>query len=239
MEKEKLYSIVKKYYLGGEINTVKFVIENFNLNIDFGTSSKDLIGNLKYKKFPIQDEVFAIYDTRQLIKLIEILDKELELSIIKDQTSPPKLQIKDSKFKQIYFLSDPILAPKVGTVKTIEDFDATLNISEEHLVNLIKAKNALPDSEELIIMKDGKDVKFIFGDDNNFSNKVEYKIKAELIEGSNFKLPFNSNLFKQILESNKDISQENSILKIHHKGLLYFNFKHEDLETTYYLLRKN
>ena len=56
------------------------------------------------------------------------------------------------------------------------------------------------------------------------------------ITDQNLQLPFNSNIFRTILNVNKDL--DSGILKISSKGLMKLEFTKEDTSCKYYLVRK-
>lgn len=236
MDKVLLQSVINKYFLKNNIPTTKWDIEDQQLIIKFMTPTNDMIGSLKMSDFPLEDTKFVIYDSEQLLKLINILDKEIDLSLTKNGMLALKLHITDDKFKQTYFLSDIMLAPKVGKVKNIGPFDFEIDISD-HYTYLIKAKDSLPNSNRLTLVAEKSEVKFIFGDDNDFSNKVEYSISLTTPNKIPCKLPFSSDIFKEILIANKDLSSGR--VSINSKGLMRLEFANDDntLSTEYNLLR--
>jgi hypothetical protein len=235
IQKSVLQSVINKYHLKGQIETVKFSVSNNILAINFQVPTGEMIGSLTYSQFPLEDSQFVIYNTEQLLKLINITSTELKVNLVKNHQLPVRLNIEDDKFKLSYFLSDLMLAPKIGKVKEIE-FDTEICL-KDHLDSLIKAKEALPNIDALNIVGENKNISFIFGEDNNFSNKVVYDIPSDNLKVK-FKLPFSSDLVKEILTSNKDINGDGSLLKINTKGLVNFSFKNENIQTSYYLTRK-
>ena len=64
-------SIINKYYLG-ENESVKWVVKDNSLSIDFMTPSKDVIGSVVCTNFELEDSKLAIYDTKKLNSLISI-----------------------------------------------------------------------------------------------------------------------------------------------------------------------
>ncbi len=234
MNKSTFTSLVNKYYLKGEIQTVKFSISSNELNIKFQTPTKEMLGDLTFQNFPLEDSDFVIYDTEQLLRLVNIINSDLNFTLIKTHTVPTRLELNDDTFKLSYFLSDIMLAPTIGKVKPIT-FDEEV-LLKDHLPNLIKAKEALPTIGLMNIVGDGNKIKFIFGEDNNFSNKVVYDVDQK--PSGNFKLPFNSDLVKNIFVSNKDILNDESKILINKKGLIKIEFKTDEIKTNYYLTRK-
>jgi hypothetical protein len=76
---------------------------------------------------------------------------------------------------------------------------------------------------------------FIFGDNTGFSNKISYQVSSGKFHNEGLYIPFDSNIFKDILSSNKD--QDSCTLKISIDGVLKLNFNSEDLSSEYFLAR--
>jgi hypothetical protein len=78
--------------------------------------------------------------------------------------------------------------------------------------------------------------KFSFGDEHGHNNQITYSMYGD-INIQEMKLPFNSNLFKTILQANKDMTKGTMYLSS--KGLMKLEFKTEDgIESNYYMVRK-
>ena len=120
-----------------------------------------------------------------------------------------------------------------------EGFDIELDLSPEDVDHLIKAKNALSDVNNMLINSttdiDGNLVcEFIFGDSTGFSNKITYQMNGKIKE-NDISIPFDSDIFKDILNANKD--QENGTLKLSKIGMLKLNFNSEDIKSEYFVAR--
>ena len=82
----------------------------------------------------------------------------------------------------------------------------------------------------------GKVVECSFGDISNYSNKIRYTITEKITIKKDIKLPFNSDLFKDILNSNKDL--ESGKISISEEGFMKLEFSTEDINSVYYMVRK-
>ena len=76
---------------------------------------------------------------------------------------------------------------------------------------------------------------FIFGDNTGFSNKITYQVNGGDIKDTDLEIPYNSNVFKDILNANKD--QDSCILKISSRSTLKLDFKSESIESEYFVAR--
>jgi hypothetical protein len=238
INKITLQSIINKYYLG-EIESVKWEIEDKTLTINFMSANKEVIGSLTHSNFDLEDSDLAIFDTKKLQNLLSITSADVLLELEKTHKIYTKLLISDNDFNLSYALADLLLISKVGTVNEPE-WDVNINLEKEHISNLVKAKSALAEIDNMVITTEldlNKELmcKFTFGDEQGHNNKITYQLYGDITD-SNIELPFNSNLFKTILNVNKDL--DSGTLRISSKGLMKLEFVSGDTFCEYYLVRK-
>tara|TARA_R110001592_G_scaffold38026_1_gene126039 strand:- start:12 stop:746 length:735 start_codon:yes stop_codon:yes gene_type:complete len=238
INKLTVQSIIDKYYLGTN-ESVKWVIENNSLSIDFMTPTKDVIGKVTCKDFELEDSNLAIYDTKKLNSLISICNGDLLLELEKRNAIYTKLKISDLNFNLNYALSDPLLIGKVGEVNEAE-WVVKLDLSQEDVVNIIKAKSALAQIDNMLVTTttnlDGENVvEFVFGDESGHNNKITYQVLGDVKE-TDLKLPFNSDTFKTILQANKDM--DGGQLLLSSMGLMRLNFDLDNISSNYFMVRK-
>jgi hypothetical protein len=245
MTKLELQSIIEKYHLDGLVENVKWVInKDKTLSIDFMSPTKEMIGNVSIPHFPLPESQIGINNTSQLDKLLSITDGDLYLDYTKEQKVITKLLISDKQFNLNYALADTLTVPKAGKYNGPEVYDLEIELLPEHITALIKAKNALSNSENVLIyalssLGGGYQLDFIFGGDIEYSNKITYVIKDFLVSpGLEFKLTYNSELLKSILACNK--GAESSKLYMSSQGIMKLTFNHElGLNSTYYVVSKS
>jgi|TARA_B110000879_G_scaffold135259_1_gene176965 hypothetical protein len=239
ISKQIIQSVIDKYYLGVN-ESVKWVINDKHLSIDFMTPTKDVIGSVECDNFELENTKLAIYDTKKLQSLIGICSGDLLLELQKQKEIVIKLNISDMHFNLQYALSDPLLIGKVGNVN-IPDWVVEIDLTLEDLTYLLKAKGALKDIDNMLVTTttnlDGEPVcEFIFGDESGHNNKITYQLAGRVDEG-NIKLPFNSDTFKMILQANKGM--ESGKLTISSMGLMGLEFKDQSITSKYYMVRKS
>ena len=149
ISKLTLQSIINKYYLGLN-ESVKWSTNDRNLEIDFMSPTRDVIGKVTCNDFDLEDSNLAIFDTKKLQSLINICSGELLLELEKTNVVATKLKISDMNFNLTYALADPLLIGKVGTVNEAE-WVVELDLSIEDIDNLIKAKSALQDIDNMLL----------------------------------------------------------------------------------------
>lgn len=245
MTKLELQSIIEKYHLGGLVENVKWIInKDKTLSIDFMSPTREMIGNVFVPDFPLPESQIGINNTSQLDKLLSITDGDLILDYAKEQKVITKLLISDKQFNLNYALADTLTVPKAGKYTGPETYNLEIDLSSEQVTSLIKAKNALGNSENVVVdvaesLSGDFQLDFIFGGDIEYSNKITYSIKTFLVPpGSEFKLTYNSELLKLILACNK--GAESSKLYLNSQGLMKLTFQHElGLQTIYYVVAKS
>ena len=238
INKSILQSVINKYYLN-VCESVTWKTEDNNLTIDFMSPTADIIGKVTCNNFPLENSELAIYDTKKLSSLISICNGDLLLELEKQHKLISKLKISDLNFNLTYAISDPLLVPKVGTVN-VPEFTVNLNLTNENIDNLIKAKSALQGIDNMLITTttnlDGENVcEFVFGDEHGHNNKITYQISGDITE-EDMKIPYNSDTFKTIMNANKDM--EEGTMKISSMGLIEFKFSNDEVSSEYYMVRK-
>ena len=243
IEKNHLQSIISRYYLGGLIESVKWEIQNNTLNIAFMSPNKDMIGELECNEFPIEDCELAIFNTTQLNKLLGVTSGQLLISPIKTNKVYTKLTLQDVSFTVEYSLADPLMIQSPGTINEPDKYDVSATMEPNDVLAFTKAASAIPNNE-LVTLKATESIygnpilEFIFGEKMEFSNRITFTVEAQhsIVEGH--KIPFNSNMLREIFHNNKGASSTS--IKFTQEGLLKleFEFKEENTKTTYFVVRK-
>jgi len=238
INKSELQRIISKYSLNGMVESVKWTTQNKQLNIKFNAPTKDMIGEVTHTNFDLADSEIAVYDTPQLDKLLSITSGDLDLQLEKIGKVFTRLVIGDVN----YTLSDLMLIQEPGTVKDPDNYTVECTLESDAISSIIKAKNALQSDLVLFVVGrnfDGDQVlTLMFGDASSHTNKIEYIIPGTKIEDDvlDFKVPFNSEMLKTVLSSNKDANS--AIMSLNTQGLLKLVFSGENWTSTYYMVRK-
>ena len=242
INKGELQSVISKYNLGGIIYAVKWSIQDKQLNIKFNAPSRDMIGQVTYNNFELENSEIAIYNTTQLDKLLSITSGVLNLQLEKSGKIFSKLVIEDVSYKLNYSLADLLLIQEPGKVTDPNDYIIESVLESDAVSAIIKAKNALQsDNVAFTISKnfDGDQVlTMIFGDNSNHTNKIEYIVPNTVVTGEqyNFNIPFNSEMIRVIFANNKDADK--AIMSLNIQGLLKLVFEGDNWRSIYYVVRK-
>ena len=237
INKSALTSVISKYYLNGLNNQVKWRIKDKKLTIYAGEAGR--VCKVEHLNLPLEDSELGVFDTHKLSKLISITNGDLMVSLEKIKSVYTKMHIADSNFDLTYSLADILILGKNTYYEDPESFEIELDLNKEDIDALIKAKNALTDINSMLITSttdmDGTNIcEFIFGDNTGFSNRISYQIQGN-ISKSSIEIPFDSDIFKDILNANKDM--DSGTLKLSEVGMLKLNFNSEEIKSEYFVAR--
>ena len=242
ISKHDLQSVIGKYHLNGLVESVKWTIEDNALNIDFQSPNKDMIGRVNHANFPLENGEMAVYDTSKLNKLLGVTSGELFLELEKTQKVFTKLIISDMNYTLNFSLTDLLLISSVGEITESGEYEITSELDSESISAIIKAHNALESDNVVINIDKDLDLQDVlvlsFGDVSNHTNKIDYQVPNTTLNNVPYgtELPFNSSMFKTILNNNKDATK--ATMKVNTKGYVKFEFEGEDWSSYYYVVRK-
>jgi hypothetical protein len=238
ISKLQLQAIIEKYHLNGQIENVKWEIDaDGKLTINFTAPTREMLGTVTYNGFPLPESEIGINNTTQLDKLLSITGGDLDLGYAKEGRIISKLLIADNQFNLDYALADLLTIPKTGKYNGSEDHEIQVAVDNEAITALVKAKNALTNSDNVVVRLGLNGLEFTFGGDVEYANKVTYSIQNPTINvPSTFNLVYGSDLLKEILVANK--GSESGTLYINSNGLMKLTFSHKELQSTYYIVAK-
>src|SRR6056300_277896 len=232
ISKHDLQSVIGKYHLNGLVESVKWTIEDNALNIDFQSPNKDMIGRVNHANFPLENGEMAVYDTSKLNKLLGVTSCELFLELEKTHKIFTKLIISDMNYTLNFSLTDLLLISSVGEITESGEYEIISELDSESISAIIKAHNALESDNVIINIDKDLDLQDVlvlsFGDVSNHTNKIDYQVPNTTLNNVPYgtELPFNSSMFKTILNNNKDATK--ATMKVNTKGYVKFEFEGED-----------
>ena len=237
VNKSTLTSVISKYYLNGLNNQVKWRIKDNQLTVYAGDNGR--VCKVIHNNFNLEDAELGVFDTHKLSKLISITSGELSITLEKIKAVYTKMHVADLNFDLTYSLADILILGKNTYYEDPEEFEIQINLVREDIDHLIKAKSALADVNNMLITTttdmDGTNIcEIIFGDNTGFSNKITYQLRGNISKGD-IQIPFDSDIFKDILSANKDM--ESGTLKISEVGMLKANFTTAETESEYFIAR--
>jgi hypothetical protein len=235
VSKKVISNIVSKYSLGNHIEQVKWEISDKKLFINFINDSKTLVGYVEYRdNIGLKNGNYGIFNTSQLTKCLNILDGDILV-----EASNSKLNIADTNYEIKFSLADPAVIPKVPDIKEPDQYSVSFNLNNEFITRFVKSKDALSDLDTFTIETregfTGNELVFRIG--TNITNTIEFTVENATINEQFNSIPFDSNILKEILKSNKDY--HSGEVRIHKEGIMDLHMHcGGPLYTGYYLIRK-
>ena len=236
MEKKLLIQLIESFYLNGLATQVKFKVKDNEAHIKFATDNKDCIGEIK-APVQLEDCEIGIFNTAQLLKLLNITNEYIELKLEKQNNHFLKLHISDNQFDLSYNLSDLGLIQDPGVVPNLPPYDLEFNINFDFTQKYIKAHNALdkPPRFEIGVTKDfqGEEViNFMVGEKSTYSNKVTFTEAGTVINQVK-PVSFSAANFREIVSVAKSANGKAYLFK---DGLLKINLEEEGVISEYFLV---
>ena len=232
MDKSKLVKFINKYYLSGNVNSVAINSDGNGLSTRFVSGDKSLLGEVKLKNYSITEADFGVYQTDVLLKMLSVLDNDVSVDLVKAEEKAISLDAKDSGAKVRYMLSDLSVINTPPQLKQIPEFELLLNVDKTFVSKFISGKGALPDVESFTIVS-GDKPEVIIGYSSIATNRVAVPVENQT-DNTIDNISFNANLFKDVLEANKEC--EAAVLEVSSEGLARITFNVGDYESTYYLV---
>jgi hypothetical protein len=236
MDKKLLVQLIESFYLNGLATQVKFKVKNNEAHIKFATDNKDCIGEIK-APVQLEDCEIGIFNTAQLLKLLNITNEYIELKLEKQNNHFLKLHISDNQFDLSYNLSDLGLIQDPGVVPNLPPHDLEFDINFDFTQKYIKAHNALdkPPRFEIGVSKDfqGEEVvNFMVGEKSTYSNKVTFTEAGTIINQVK-PVSFSAANFREIVSVAKSANGKAYLFK---DGLLKINLEEEGVISEYFLV---
>ena len=108
INKQRLVRFINKYYLNGTVDSVVFNSNASTQQIGtrFVSGGKDLLGEVKMDDWNYEEADIGVYDTEQLLRLLSVLDENIEFSINKAGDKAISIRLSDAYSSVNYMLSD-------------------------------------------------------------------------------------------------------------------------------------
>ena len=234
INKTKLVDIIEKYYLNGLTEAVKLNIKDKTISVPFTTINKDVVGRVT-SVIDLANAELGIFETSPFLKLLNILDKDIQIDYQEQSGIVEKLLIEDNQYKLSFSLSDVFLIPPVPNAVDVS-YEINYNMEPDFITRFVECKKALgSDIKTFVLQCDANgSVKIILGDPSGYANKLEFSIQTEFEGFPPSPMLFPSDVMKEILIANKNFDQ--ATMKVNEGGLIYLDFTEGDINSKYYIL---
>ena len=235
MNKQRLVRFINKYYLNG---LAQSVILNSNseqqkLTTKFVSSDKTLLGLVEMDKWDFEDATIGIYTTEQLLKLLSVLDEDINVSVTKANDKAFSIKITDSTSSVNYMLSDPSIINAPPQLQNIPEFELKIDVTPNLINKFIAGKSALAEVTTFTVVTNETKTNLIIGYSSVNTNRVNIPVQTSKFSPIE-KVSFNADYFSNVLLANKEC--ESATLEVSSEGLAKISFKVDDFSTTYWLV---
>ena len=235
MDKQKLVRFINKYYLGGigESVLINSSASNQTLTTKFVSGDKNLLGTVEMSKWVFEDANLGVYNTEQLMKLLGVLENDIRVDVTKSESKAISMKISDSMSSVNYMLSDPSIINEPPPLKTIPDFELSIDLTNSVINKFISGKSALSETSTFTVVSNGETTQLIIGYSSVNTNRVT--IPVTTTQSSDIdNVSFSADYFSAILTANKEC--ESALLQVSSAGLAKMTFKVDDYSSEYYLV---
>ena len=233
MNKIVLDTFIQKYNLGGNVNSVKWESSGDTLSTRFISPDKSLLGELTLTKQSLPEFEVGVYDTPLLSKMLGTLADKVDFTLTKVDNTPVAFHFTDSVMSADYVLAAIGVIPDVPELKNVPEFNTLVNINAQFINSFIRGKGALADVDTFAINPVDGGVEFVIGYSDINSNRISIKAQSGAVNMTD-SIVFNANLFKELLNANKECSK--ATLQISDKGLAHIEFNVDDFNVKYWLV---
>ena len=245
MEKKKIETFIKKYHLGGQIESAVWQNKDDDLTVSAMTSDKKLFTSVQLKdgaKGFISGVDVGVLTTEDLKKMLIPLNENISLSLDIDEKDSKRVrQIigTDGDMEVFYPSQDLTTMDAPPKMKNIPPFEVEITLTPEWITKYNQSFAAIQDDDTLftlIMSKKKNKLEMILGYKQNLSKKMVLPVNATVGKDSvKNPISFNAKKFKEILSANSDV--QNPILRVSEAGLANISFDTDDIKSQYYLVK--
>ena len=233
MEKSKFVGFINRYFLAGNTDSAKLVVKDKKLSTNFISADQNVIGEVVLNNFEASDAELGVYATSQLVKMLSAVDEKMDISFGEVEKKIYSVNFKDASTNITYMLADLSVIRQVPNLKTLPDFDVSIELNKDFSNNFKKAANALPESDNFGVECNGEETKIIINHSSVNTNRIVFA--TETLKAADMPVVcFSAKLFKEILNANADAT---GLLEVSSKGLARVTFSNADYSSTYYLVK--
>ena len=234
MKKSDLLNFVGRYHLAGATTSVKWDAKDGALQTEFITDDQNVIGHINASNLDLGSNELGVYATPQLVKMLTAVGEDLTVDVNTVEKTAVSLNANDKDVDMTFMLADLSVIRQVPDLKNTPDWNASIDITDSFRTKFIKAKNALPESENFGIKCSDGTVEMIMNYSSINTNRIKFELEAPGSTDMGV-ICFSSTLFKEILQANKDA--ETGKIEISEAGLSRVSFTGKTFSSTYYLVQ--
>ena len=234
MKKTDLLNFISRYHLAGATTSVKWSSDGSAVTTEFITDDQNVIGTTTTDSFNLGKSELGVYATPQLVKMLTAVSDDIDIDVNMIDDKAVNINIKDNDMTATFMLADLSVIRQVPDLKNTPDWNVSFDITKDFTNKFIKAKNAVPESENFAIKSSADSAEMIINYSSINNNRIRFGV--DVIDASDMGIVcFSSNLFKEILVANKDA--ETGKMEVSEAGLARVTFESKTYKSTYYLVQ--
>jgi hypothetical protein len=240
MEKQIIDKFIRKYNLGGSIESVKWTInsESKVLGVSAKSEDRNTIVYVELSPFEGIGESceFGVYDTKKLKQLTGNFDTQFDVEVNKKDNEVRSLKFSDANTEVLFVASSLAVVSSTPAPKDLPPFEVEV-VFDEHLSKWFnKAKSSLNSVSTFTLVNDKKgNMNLVLGYSTNNTDRITRVVPTT--EGKNVlqqPLHFQANVLKEILSANEECDQ--AILKVSERGLANITFDKDGYKSNYFMV---
>jgi hypothetical protein len=236
MKKQELLNFINRYHLAGATTSVKWTAKEGSLETKFITDDQNVIGTITANNLDMGDHELGVYATPGLVKMLTAVGDDLDVKVNGVDGTAVSIDMKDKDVNMKFMLADLSVIRQVPDLKQLPDWDVTVDLTKEFTTKFIKAKNAIPESENFGVACKDKVAEIIINYSSINTNRIKFSVDCDNDDCDDMDVVcFSSNGFKEILQANKDA--ETAKLEVSAAGLGKVTFTSKTYTSTYYLVQ--
>ena len=233
MKKSNLLNFISRYHLAGATTSVKWEAADENVACTFITDDQNVVGTIT-TKMDLGNTELGVFATPQLVKMLTAVGDDIDVKVHDVSQKSVSLGISDGDVNMTFMLADLSVIRQVPKIKQLPAFNVAINITNDFISKFVKAKNALPESENFGIQCKADEVNFIMNYSSINNNRIKFNVDA--VDMSDMDIVcFSSTLFKEILMANKDM--KTGKFEVSSQGLAKVTFEGDDYKSEYFLVQ--
>jgi hypothetical protein len=241
MDRKAIDTFIKKYYLGGTLEQVRWLAKNGQLNVTAITSDKKFLTSVTLDKFDgFEDAEVGILETTRLKQMMTALGNDVTFTLNKDEEDRViSMVLSDEKTEIQYVAADLDVLPKRPNTKSIPEYGVKIKLTETFIDKFLKAKSALPEVDlfTLVMSKKKGKMEMVLGySDNINNNRIALEVDAENGKDKvKSPISFNAKILKEIISANDDCKCP--ILEVSEDGLAHIEITQDAYTSQYFLVK--
>ena len=178
MKKNNLLNFIARYHLAGATTSVKWVAQDGTLQTNFITDDQNVIGTINSTNLDLGTNELGVYATPALVKMLSAVGDDLDVNVNGVDKTAVSVAIKDKDVNMTFMLADLSVIRQVPDLKNTPDWNASIDITNDFRNKFIKAKNALPESENFAMKCDNNNVEVIINYSTINNNRIKFDVEA-------------------------------------------------------------